>query len=87
MEILELLIKKWCGKNSYAVKPLKQAGSNRRYFRITCNKTSVIGVVNDNVAENQAFIYFSRHFRNKGVNVPEIYLVSADERAYLQQDI
>jgi len=87
MEILELLIKKWCGKNSYAVKPLKQAGSNRRYFRITCNKTSVIGVVNDNVAENQAFIYFSRHFRNKGVNVPEIYLVSEDERAYLQQDI
>lgn len=87
MEVLEKLIKNMCGKSSFEINPLKQAGSNRKYYRINCKNESFIGVINENISENRAFIHFSKHFKKNGVNVPEIYMVSDDERAYLQQDL
>ncbi len=48
---------------------------------------SCIGVVSDNLSENEAFVYLSEHFRSRGLNVPEIYAVSEDGRVYLQQDL
>ncbi len=46
-----------------------------------------IGVVSGNIAENEAFVYLSEHFRSRGIKVPEIYAVTADKTAYLQQDL
>ena len=37
--------------------------------------------------ENRAFITLSRHFRAKGLRVPEVLAVSADGMYYLQQDL
>jgi aminoglycoside/choline kinase family phosphotransferase len=37
--------------------------------------------------ENEAFIYFSDHFKNKGLHVPEVLAVSEDRTIYLQNDL
>lgn len=47
----------------------------------------MIGVANNDVAENAAFLSFSAHFRAAGLAVPEIYAVVPDQTAYLEEDL
>jgi aminoglycoside/choline kinase family phosphotransferase len=82
------LYKSWCGSAPQQVEVLPQSGSDRRYFRLhgkDCN--SVIATLGINVPENEAFIYFSDHFKNKGLHVPEVLAVSDDKTIYLQNDL
>jgi aminoglycoside/choline kinase family phosphotransferase len=65
---------------------IPQSGSNRLYFRIRTEGRSTIATYNDNVKENQTFIYFSGHFRDRGCPVPEIYFVNDTCTIYFQQD-
>ncbi|HXD76839.1 MAG TPA: RNase adapter RapZ [Puia sp.] len=65
---------------------IPQSGSNRIYFRIRTAQGSCIATYNDNVKENKTFIYFSRHFRQQGCPVPEIYFVNDDCTVYFQED-
>ena len=37
--------------------------------------------------ENDAFIYMAHHFRKQGLSVPEVYGVSDDHMAYIQEDL
>ncbi len=65
---------------------IPQSGSNRIYFRIRTDERTYIATYNDNVRENQTFIYFSRHFRERGCPVPEIYFVNESCTIYFQED-
>ena len=66
---------------------LKQAGSNRQYFRAATSNGSFIITYNpNNVQENNAFIEFSRHFHKKHLAVPEILHVDKEKTKYLQTD-
>ena len=65
---------------------IPQSGSNRIYFRIRTDERSFIATYNDNIRENQTFIYFSRHFRSRGCPVPEIYFVNDTCSIYIQED-
>ncbi|HET6253774.1 MAG TPA: RNase adapter RapZ [Puia sp.] len=65
---------------------IPQSGSNRIYFRIRTDERSYIATYNDNIRENRTFIYFSRHFRDRGCPVPEIYFVNEDCTVYFQED-
>lgn len=66
--------------------PVPVSGSNRAYYIITGNDgRSVVGTVGTDINENRTFIYLSRHFRTKGLPVPEVYAVSDDETVYLQE--
>lgn len=67
--------------------PLAAHGSNREYFRIQSDSRSVIGVKNADMLENEAFIDFSRHFRAKGLSVPEIYAEDLENNIYLEEDL
>lgn len=91
MQELVQLFKQWCGDNPTNIESLPQAGSNRKYIRFTCPSSSpinsVIGVIGTSIAENESFIYLSKHFKEKGLNVPEIMAVSRDKRIYLQTDL
>ncbi|MBS1752196.1 MAG: hypothetical protein JST63_20030, partial [Bacteroidetes bacterium] len=52
---------------------LRQAGSNRQYFRaITAAGSYIITYNPNNIAENNAFIEFSKHFHKKQLAVPDI---------------
>ena len=64
---------------------LPASGSYRQYCRLSNEKRSVIGALNNDVKENTAFLSFTNHFFHKGVKVPEIYAVSSDLKKYLQQ--
>jgi aminoglycoside/choline kinase family phosphotransferase len=65
---------------------LPQSGSERRYFRLRGAHDSVIGTYGNNLKENEAFFYFSDHFKNKGLAVPRILAISDDRQFYLQED-
>jgi aminoglycoside/choline kinase family phosphotransferase len=77
----------WFGKQPDEIITLRQAGSNRQYFRIISGKSSYIVTVNpNNIPENNAFIEFSKHFRIKQLTVPEILATHPDNTIYLQSD-
>ncbi|HYW96663.1 MAG TPA: RNase adapter RapZ [Bacteroidales bacterium] len=84
---LTLLFREFSGKEPDVISPLPPSGSHRKYFRLTSGVFSAIGVYNDDLNENKAFLTFTRHFLSKKLHVPELYGVSADEHYYLLQDL
>ncbi len=66
---------------------LPASGSYREYARIKSISHQVIGAYNQDVKENQAFLEFSAHFRNKNIPVPHIYAVNSNINCYLQEDL
>ena len=87
METLESLYISLFGVPPVTCTPLTGSASNRRYYRMTSESGTCIGVVGTDVLENKAFLTIARHFRSKGINVPEVYAVSDDMSAYLQEDL
>lgn len=81
------LYRKWRGTGPLTIDVLPQSGSERRYFRLLGKGDSVIGTYGANIKENETFIYFSRHFKNKQLAVPDILAVSDDGLFYLQEDL
>ncbi len=65
---------------------LPQSGGERQYFRIHTKDASFIATYNLNVAENKAFINFTKHFKAAGLPVPEVYSISEDQTIYIQED-
>jgi aminoglycoside/choline kinase family phosphotransferase len=84
---LKDLFKKRYGIICEQVSLLVPAGSARQYYRLSNGETSAVGAFNRDVRENRAFISFTRHFLSKGLPVPEVYLVSEDEKYYLLEDL
>ena len=66
--------------------PIAESGSARKYFRIITDGKSLIGTYSNNVEENEAFLCFSKHFHDLGLNVPEVFAVNEEKTCYLQSD-
>lgn len=81
------LFEQWSGEKGESITPLPPSGSYREYFRILGRTKSAIGAYNPDKKENIAFLTFSKHFRSKNLNVPEIYLEDTEKDLYLQQDL
>jgi aminoglycoside/choline kinase family phosphotransferase len=86
-EFLSELFRRWCGEEVRSMNKLPGSGSPREYYRITGVHSVAVGTINLDREENEAFIKFSRHFKSKGLAVPEIYLVDLEHNAYLQEDL
>ena len=86
MTHLHDLYTQFVGSAPTSIEELPSSGSNRRYFRLKGGK-SIIGVLGTCKEENEAFLYMSEHFHKKGLPVPEIYAVSDDTMAYIQEDL
>src|ERR1700748_1745261 len=84
---LEKLFEDHFGIKPEVVEALPVSGSDRRYYRLAGGNKTAIGTYNNNVAENNTYFYFTELFRKHAINVPEVYLINKDRRAYLQQDI
>jgi aminoglycoside/choline kinase family phosphotransferase len=87
IDILRSLFFKWVPEPGIEVLPLPQAGSYRQYYRIRGNKKHAIGVYSPDKNETQAFITFTNHFRQLGLNVPEIYISDPENDCYLISDL
>jgi aminoglycoside/choline kinase family phosphotransferase len=66
--------------------PIAESGSARKYFRVITYNKSLIGTYSNNVEENEAFLTFSKHFHDLGLNVPEVFAVNEEKTCYLQSD-
>lgn len=81
------LFENYAHKPADAIVPLAQSGSNRRYFRITADGESCIGVEGISLDENRAFIALAEHFAEQGLPVPRVLAKSPDLMCYLQDDL
>ena len=84
---MEQLYKTYYGVAPESITPLTGSASNRRYFRLSSASGTCIGAVGTDRLENEAFIAISRHFRSKGISVPEVFAVSEDGMSYIQEDL
>ncbi len=87
MEELQHLYTEYFGTTPTSVQSLAGSGSARRYFRLTSDACSAVGVLGTDRRENLTFIYLDRLMRERGFAAPRILGVSADSMAYLQQDL
>ena len=76
-----------CGLKPLQTVALAQSGSSRKYFRIFTETGTFIGTYSTNIEENEAFFHFSRHFKERGLNVPEVLAVGEARTCYLQSDL
>jgi len=84
---LRTLFKCRFGEPVAGVTPLKGDGSARRLYRLASPSRTAIGAINDDARENRAFLEFSRHFRECGLPVPEIYAEDLGRGVYLEEDL
>ncbi len=89
MDVLKQLFEQHFHAPADAIRPLqgKLSGSGRNIFRLSNARSSAIGILYGVREENVAFLDFSRHFRQHGLPVPEIYGEDLDHGAYLEQDL
>jgi aminoglycoside/choline kinase family phosphotransferase len=89
MEVLKGLFERHFKAPAEEVKPLQGqlGGSGRTIVRLTGGASSAIGILYGVREENVAFLEFSRHFRRKGLPVPEIYGEDLSQGAYLEEDL
>lgn len=85
--LLNGLFEQWSGKSADLILPLAPSGSDRIYYRLQKDDTSAIGAYNPDEKENTAFVSFSKHFKKKGLPVPEIYAEQLQDKVYLQEDL
>lgn len=84
---LAALFEQYAGTSAEETVAFPSSGSSRRYFRLRSGACSAVGVCGADAGENRAFIGLSRHFRSKGLPVPQVYAQSADGLCYLQEDL
>ncbi|MFC1733512.1 phosphotransferase [candidate division KSB1 bacterium] len=87
MNPLQKLFVNWSGKEAASIELLPFSGSYRKYFRMQRHDVKALGVINHDYKENQAFISFSKHFKQHGLNVPDIYASDLENDCYLIQDL
>jgi aminoglycoside/choline kinase family phosphotransferase len=87
INIISAGYKELFSNSEISIEELPKSGSDRKYFRITEGKLSLIGAYNSNFEENEAFIGFTKHFLSKGLPVPEIFGYLPEKHIYFLQDL
>jgi aminoglycoside/choline kinase family phosphotransferase len=89
MDVLKQLFEQHYRVPAREVQPLQGqlSGSGRAILRLTGGGKSAIGILYSVREENVAFLEFSRHFRRRGLPVPEIYAEDLSQGAYLEEDL
>ena len=87
MEAIKELFQQYCKDAIEDIETIPQSGGDRVYYRIKTANGSYIATSNYNIQENEAFLYFSEHFKKAWCPVPEIYFVNENKTQYLQQDV
>ena len=81
------LFKKRFSEEVISSEMLPPSGSYREYIRLKSMHFNAIGTWNEDEKENKAFVNFSLHLRENGVDVPEIYDYDTQSHIYLQEDL
>ncbi|MCY0975878.1 phosphotransferase [Chryseobacterium wangxinyae] len=73
------------GEKSTQFVTLAQSGSARVNFLAQNQKDTYIVTYNENISENETFLYFSEVFSDLNLNTPKIFKVSEDTKMYIQE--
>ncbi|MEI7663116.1 MAG: RNase adapter RapZ [Bacteroidota bacterium] len=84
---LSELYTSWCGMPADVITRLAGSGSYRTYYRILGVGGTVVGVHNENLRENEAFISFTNRFVTDGLPVPRVLAVDQSRYIYLLTDL
>jgi aminoglycoside/choline kinase family phosphotransferase len=84
---LESIFERWAEEPVVSIDEMPAHGSDRKYYRIYGKTRLAIGTYNPDLKENIAFLSFSKHFRQIGLQVPEIYSQELDKNIYLEEDL
>ncbi|KFF08952.1 aminoglycoside phosphotransferase family protein [Chryseobacterium luteum] len=76
---------KYLGEPSSEFVTLAQSGSARINFLAKSNTGKYIVTANENIPENESFLYYSGIFSELDLNTPEIFAVSEDRKIYIQE--
>ncbi|MEE9462459.1 MAG: RNase adapter RapZ [Bacteroidales bacterium] len=86
-EELQELFRQHYGIQAHKINELPRSPSHRRYFRMEGQDAGCIGAISPDPLITKAFLRFTEHFRNKGLNVPELYAVQEEKGIYLLEDL
>lgn len=87
VSIDEFLLNHYSQQSLETLQLLAQSGSSRKYYRFEFNSQTLILTESDNIEENKAFIYFTRHFSKVTDKLPKIDKISDDFNIYTQSDL
>ena len=87
MKELEKLFEEYTKQKPESIYELPSSGSNRRYFRISGSGITLIGAKGTSIEENIAFMEIAKHFKLKGLPVPQVLCASSNNEFYLQEDL
>ncbi|AYZ14681.1 aminoglycoside phosphotransferase [Chryseobacterium arthrosphaerae] len=73
------------GKESTEFITLAQSGSARVNFLASAGSDKYIITYNENIPENESFLYYSGVFSDLNLNTPRILAVSEDRKMYVQE--
>jgi len=75
------------GTQPKRIEKMPISGSNRGYFKIDIQQSTIVGTIGNEIRENKAFVSFANSFCNAGLPVPRVLAVSSDFSCYLQEYI
>jgi len=87
IDTLKQLFETYFHSKVQQISPLAPTASNRKYFRLSDGNQSCIAAFNPDKRENDAFVYLAKHFRFKGLAVPEVFAYDPKKHIYLQSDL
>ncbi len=86
-EIFNQLYNAKFGLEPTQIVKLPPSGSYREYYRLGHGTNTAIAAYNEDVKENEAFIYLTKHFYSLGLPVPELYGENLSKHSYLLEDL
>jgi len=87
LDLIRNIFLQWYGSKADFIQKLPQTASYREYYRISFKDQTVIGVFNEDLKENEAFISFSNTFNELNLNVPKVLYTELDNSVYLLNDL
>ncbi len=85
MEKTKIFFENYIGETALDFFSLAQSGSSRMNFVGKSSQQKYIITYNENIAENESFIYFSKVFTDLKLNTPKIFSISDDRKTYVQE--
>lgn len=87
LDLIRKIFKDWHGDKADFIQKLPQTASYREYYRISFDDRTIIGVFNEDFKENEAFLSFSKTFKELGLNVPTVLHQDLKNNVYLLNDL
>lgn len=84
-EYAKRFFENYTGKESSEFNTLAQSGSARVNFLAKSENEKYIITYNENIPENESFLYYSKIFSDLNLNTPKIFAISDDRKIYVQE--